>query len=90
MLAVIKTGGKQYKVKEGDFISVEKLALDLGARLEISDVLMIENDGDVKVGTPYVENASVSASVVEHQNHKTVLVFRQTGCLVNGRVKIAL
>ena len=52
MLAVIKTGGKQYKVKEGDFISVEKLSLDLGAKLEISDVLMVENGGDVKVGTP--------------------------------------
>ncbi len=78
MLAVIKTGGKQYKVKEGDFISVEKLALDLGAKLEITDVLMIENGGDVKVGTPYVGNASVSASVIEHRKHKTVFVFKKS------------
>ena len=49
MLAVMKTGGKQYKVKEGDFISVEKLSLDLGAKLEISDVLMIEKDGSTKL-----------------------------------------
>ena len=78
MLAVIKTGGKQYKVKEGDFISVEKLSLDLGAKLEISDVLMVEKDGDVKVGTPYVKNASVSASVIEHKKHKTVMIFKKS------------
>ena len=76
MLAVIKTGGKQYKVKEGDFISVEKLSLDPGAKVEITDVLMVGSDGNTKVGAPYVENASVSASVIEHKKHKTVLVFK--------------
>ncbi len=78
MLAVIKTGGKQYKVKEGDFISVEKLSLDADAKLEITDVLMIEDNGEVKVGTPYVENASVLASVVEHKKSKTVMVFKKS------------
>lgn len=78
MLAVIKTGGKQYKVKEGDFISVEKLSLDPGAKVEITDVLMVENDGNTKVGTPNVENASVSASVIEHKKRKTVLIFKKS------------
>ncbi len=78
MLAVIKTGGRQYKVKEGDFISVEKLSLDPGAKVEITDVMMVENNGDVKVGTPNVENASVSASVIEHKKHKTVLIFKKS------------
>ncbi len=78
MLAVIKTGGKQYKVKEGDFISVEKLSLDPGAKVEITDVLMVENDGSTKVGTPNVENASVSASVIEHKKRKTVLIFKKS------------
>ena len=78
MLAVIKTGGKQYKVKEGDFISVEKLSLDPGAKVEITDVLMVGSDGNTNVGAPYVENASVSASVIEHKKHKTVLIFKKS------------
>ncbi len=78
MLAVIKTGGKQYKVKEGDFISVEKLSLDPGAKVEITDVLMVGSDGNTKVGAPYVENASVSASVIEHKKRKTVLIFKKS------------
>ncbi|MBE6446900.1 MAG: 50S ribosomal protein L21 [Alphaproteobacteria bacterium] len=76
MLAVVRTGGKQYKVKEGDVISVEKL-LDEGAKVELSDVLMIDNDGKVKVGTPNVEGAMVTASILKQKKQKTVYVFKK-------------
>ena len=78
MLAVIRTGGKQYKVKAGDFISVEKVSLDTGAKLEIKEVLMLSDGKKTKVGTPYVEGASVSAEVVEHRKRKTILVFKKS------------
>ena len=75
MLAVIKTGGKQYKVKVGDFVSVQKLPYEVGAQVEISDVLMTEDKGKVKVGTPTVAGALVTASVVEQKKLKTVLTM---------------
>ena len=78
MFAVIRSGGKQYKVKEGDFVSVEKLDLEVGAKSKITDVLMIESDAGVKVGTPIVDKAVVTASVVEHKRNKTVLVFKKS------------
>jgi large subunit ribosomal protein L21 len=78
MLAVIRTGGQQYKVKEGDFVSVEKLPYDVGANVEISDVLMIEDDGKVELGTPVVAGAMVTASVAEQKRRKTVLVFKKS------------
>ncbi len=62
MFAIIKTGGKQYKVEEGSVIKVEKLAADVNSDVEIKEVLMV---GD-KVGTPFVESASVIATVKEH------------------------
>jgi large subunit ribosomal protein L21 len=78
MLAVIRTGGQQYKVREGDFVSVEKLPQEIGASLEISDVLMIDCDGDIKLGTPVVPGAVVAASVVDQKRLKTVLVFKKS------------
>ena len=78
MFAVIKVGGKQYKVKEGDFVSVEKLNLEVGAKQDVKDVLMIESDVGVKVGTPIVDKAVVKVSVVAHKKHKTVFVFKKS------------
>jgi large subunit ribosomal protein L21 len=78
MLAVMKTGGQQYKVKEGDFVSVEKLPHEVGASIEISDVLMIENNGKVKLGTPIIAGAMIRASVVEQKRRDTVLVFKKS------------
>ncbi len=63
MYAVIKTGGKQYKVKEGDSIKVEKLDAKEGATIKIKDVLMISNGDEVTVGTPLIKGAIVSAKV---------------------------
>ncbi|MEE8321430.1 MAG: 50S ribosomal protein L21 [Gammaproteobacteria bacterium] len=66
MYAVINTGGKQYKVKAGDIVKVEKLDVDEGKSIKISDVLMLIDGDDVKVGTPYVKGAKVTAKVESH------------------------
>ena len=76
MYAIIKTGGKQYRVQEGDNIFVEKLASDVDSEVVFDQVLAVVNDGDVKVGSPVVEGAKVTAKVLEQGNEKKVLVFK--------------
>ncbi len=66
MYAVIKTGGKQYKVEKGDKLKVEKLASEEGDNVEISEVLMIADGENVTVGKPYVDGAKVTAKVESH------------------------
>ena len=78
MLAIIKSGGKQYKVNEGSFLSVEKLNSQIGDKIEISDVLMIEDNGKTVVGTPMVSGAKVTASVIDQKKQKTVLIFKKS------------
>ncbi len=78
MLAVVKIGGKQYKVKAGDIISVEKLPLEEGAKTELSQVLMIEDNGNVKVGTPNVEGALVTASLLKQKKRDTIYIFKKS------------
>lgn len=75
MYAVIKTGGKQYRVSEGDRLRVEKLDGDVGAELTFDDVLMLGGD-KVAVGTPTVDGASVSARIVAQDKAKKVIVFK--------------
>ena len=75
MYAVIKTGGKQYKVSEGDTIKVEKLAGDTGESIEISDVLMVGGE-EVKIGAPLLPDAKVTARIVEQGKDKKILVFK--------------
>ena len=75
MYAVIKTGGKQYKVSEGDTIKVEKLAGKAGESIEISDVLMVGGE-EVKIGAPLLPNAKVTARIVEQGKDKKILVFK--------------
>jgi large subunit ribosomal protein L21 len=77
MLAVIKTGGKQYKVSKGDLVLVEKLLHKVGDKVEISDVLMIADEGKIKLGSPVVNGAVVTASVVDQKKSKTVLIFKK-------------
>ena len=77
MYAVIKTGGKQYKVAQGDLLKVEKLDAEPGAEVEISEVLMVVDGDNVQVGTPVVESASVKAKVIEHGKAKKVIVFKK-------------
>lgn len=64
MFAVIKTGGKQYKVAKDDVLVVEKLAAEAGETIQFNDVLMLGGEGDVTVGAPFVEGAGVQVEVV--------------------------
>jgi large subunit ribosomal protein L21 len=73
MLAIIRTGGKQYKVKEGDKISVEKLPGEPGEKIVFSEVLFLGDETSVKVGTPLVEKASVEAKIIETAKGKKVV-----------------
>ena len=76
MYAIIKTGGKQYKVSEGDVITVEKLAQAEGEAVVFDQVLAVGNDGDVKVGKPVVEGAKVTAKVEAQGKERKILVFK--------------
>lgn len=76
MYAVVKTGGKQYKVAPGEKFKVETLEGEQGATLELSNVLLVEKDGVVKVGSPVIEGAKVTAEIVRHGRGKKVLVFK--------------
>lgn len=76
MYAVIQTGGKQYRVSEGDTIKVELLKAEQGASVELDKVLMIANGDDVKVGAPYVEGGKVTATVKAHGRGKKVNIIK--------------
>ena len=76
MYAVIKTGGKQYRVEEGQTIRVEKLNADEGSTVELDEVLMVANGDDVKIGAPYVENGKVSANIVEHGRGDKIRIIK--------------
>ena len=77
MFAVIKTGGKQYKVAEGDEIIVEKLIGDAGSDVTFETVLMLGADGEVKVGAPTVDGASVVGEIAEQRKGEKVLIFKK-------------
>ncbi len=75
MYAVIETGGKQVRVSEGDVIFVEKLDVEAGKKFVFDKVLMVGGDS-LKVGNPYVEGATVSATVEKQGKHKKIIVFK--------------
>ncbi|MCL4516539.1 MAG: 50S ribosomal protein L21 [Firmicutes bacterium] len=75
MYAVVETGGKQYRVAEGDIITVEKLDGEVGNNVELGKVLLVAKDGQVQVGKPLVEGAKVVARVLRHDKAKKILVF---------------
>jgi large subunit ribosomal protein L21 len=77
MFAVIRTGGKQYKVAKDDVISVERLTAEPGATIELGEVLMIGEGAEVATGTPLVDGASVSATVVEQTRAAKIIVFKK-------------
>lgn len=77
MYAVIVTGGKQYRVKEGDVLSVEKLNIEPGRKAQFDRVLLIEDGDDIRVGTPVLDNAMVLALVLENYKDEKVLVFKK-------------
>jgi len=76
MYAIIETGGKQYKVREGDVLQVEKLDAGLNEAVEVNNVLAIVRDGKVDVGRPVLEGAKVVLKVLEHGKGKKILVFK--------------
>ena len=76
MYAIIKTGGKQYKVSPGDRVKVELLEGEKGTTLEFPEVLLVEKDGNVTVGSPVVSGAKVTAEIVSQGRARKVLVFK--------------
>jgi len=78
MYAVIKTGGKQYRVQPGDVIVVEKLDGDAGAEMSFGDVLMLGGDKGVTLGAPLISGASVAATLVETRKGEKIKIFKKT------------
>jgi large subunit ribosomal protein L21 len=76
MYAVIKTGGKQYRVAQGDVIQVERLDGDSGALLTFDDVLLVGTDDDTKIGTPVLDGAKVEGTIVEQGRGRKLIVFK--------------
>ncbi len=76
MNAVIKTGGKQYRVSTGEKIKVEQMAVDVGQEIAIDQVLAVGEGADMQIGTPMVAGAVVKATVVSHGRHDKVRIFK--------------
>ena len=76
MYAVIVSGGKQHRVEEGETLKLEKLNIEVGASVDFDRVLLVVNDEDVKIGTPVVEGAKVSAEIVSHGRGKKVRIMK--------------
>ncbi len=77
MFAVVKTGGKQYKVAEGDIIQVEKLPAEAGKKVELGEVLMLCDGGKVTAGNPLVAGAKITAEVVAQNRTGKLIVFKK-------------
>lgn len=76
MYAVIKTGGKQYRVKEGDTLKIEQLTAEVGSNVDFSEVLMLTDGDKTTVGTPLIAHAIVHAEVLEQGRHKKVKIIK--------------
>jgi large subunit ribosomal protein L21 len=77
MYAVIKTGGKQYRVAANDVLEIEKVAGDAGAKVEFNEVLMVGGDAGAKIGAPFIAGAKVTAEVVEQGRGPKVIAFKK-------------
>ncbi len=76
MYAVIKTGGKQYRVSEGDLLSIELLDTEAGATITFNEVLLVAKDGDIRVGRPFLENAKVIGEVLNLDKGPKITIFK--------------
>jgi large subunit ribosomal protein L21 len=74
--AIIRTGGKQYRVQAGDVVHVERLPAAVGATVTLDDVLLIGDEGSTRIGAPRVENASVVGTVVEQDRDAKIRIFK--------------
>ncbi|MBI2087740.1 MAG: 50S ribosomal protein L21 [Deltaproteobacteria bacterium] len=77
MYAVIRTGGKQYRVAQGDIVDVEKLAGQVGDKVTLGEVLFVGGNGEAKIGTPTLAEARVTAEIMEQGKAKKVIVFKK-------------
>ncbi|MAD24100.1 MAG: 50S ribosomal protein L21 [Verrucomicrobiales bacterium] len=76
MYAVVQTGGKQYKVAEGDTIEVNRVSGDAGSALTIDNVMMLNQAGSVKIGSPTIEGAKVEAEVIKHTRGPKLIIWK--------------
>ncbi|HPO04161.1 MAG TPA: 50S ribosomal protein L21 [Bacillota bacterium] len=76
MYAVVETGGKQYKVSEGDILSVEKMPVSAGDKVVLDKVLVFSDGDTLKLGTPYIDGAKVEADVVENGKGDKIIIFK--------------
>jgi len=77
MYAIVRTGGKQYQVSNGDQLRVEKLEGAIGDTIELTDVLMVVDGEKIQVGQPIVENAKVTATIAEQGKAKKIIIFKK-------------
>ena len=77
MFAVIKTGGKQYKVASGDVLAIERLPVEVGSHIDFEEVLLIGDGGKMTVGTPFLAGAAVAATVVDQTRGEKILIFKK-------------
>ena len=77
MFAVLKTGGKQYKVSQGDVIQVEKLEGNVGDKVTLDQVLMISEDEKVDVGAPVLEGSQVTGEIIDQAKGKKIIIFKK-------------
>jgi len=76
MYAVIKTGGKQYRVSEGDLLKVEKIDGEKGSVVSFNEVLMVSKDDDIRIGKPFVEGAVVLGEIVDNAKGPKITIFK--------------
>ena len=76
MYAVVKTGGRQYRVEPGETIDVERLPGEVGDTVDLSDILMVGNGNDVTIGTPTLTEAHVKAEIIAHKRGDKIIVFK--------------
>ncbi len=76
MYAIIKNGGKQYKVQEGDYLNLDKMTAEPKSTVEVTEVLAI-NDGELKVGAPFIDGAKVTLEVINSGKDKKVTIFKK-------------
>jgi len=76
MYAIIKTGGKQYRVEEGQIIKIEKLSAEEGENVEFDQILAVSDDDGLKAGSPMIEGASVNGKVIDQGKNKKIVVFK--------------
>ncbi|MFW6005674.1 MAG: 50S ribosomal protein L21 [Desulfonatronovibrionaceae bacterium] len=77
MFAIIESGGKQFRVKEGQQIKVARVSLEAGSELIINNILAAGDQAEVRFGTPYVDGARVVCDVLSHERHKKIIVFKK-------------